>query len=394
MVAALRNEDDATGRNGAVRLVEFLAAVYTNVPLRLGTVEAYELAFADIAHEELIDAAIEHVRTQHAWPVVAELRAIVFRRRARAMRRSAEGLKLTGEPRERRPRLPHPVRPSAITRSGCSWARRLGDGGQVALLRLCGAGCAGTGRAGDLRGFTVADVEAGGELVGGSAGRSSRALIDLRLVDADGDDLVEIHDWREHQRYAIGSSARVRGARVAALVKQCLRTGMPRQWRSTSPTNPTRTSSQPSSVRTRSTQNVRTGVRAAVRNAVRAALRAAVRAQCGTSAERVRIRVPRIRLRPRPRPQRGEGDGRGPRRPARPLRGLPARPRPGGEPEPPTCAHCHRPADTGPSFQAKHLPLGLEEDLCPGHLTAWFEARNAADRQLALGEEPGADRTT
>ncbi|MCA9317780.1 MAG: hypothetical protein KDB73_20010, partial [Planctomycetes bacterium] len=46
----------------------------------------------------------------------------------------------------------------------------------------------------------------------------------------------------------------------------------------------------------------------------------------------------------------------------------------------PRCAHCSSDAVAGPGLPAEHLPLGLDHDLCPGHLTAWLEARDRADR--------------
>ena len=76
----------------------------------------------------------------------------------------------------------------------------------------------------------------------------------------------------------------------------------------------------------------------------------------------------------------GGGDGAG----AAPSGSSAARP-PGAAPPrgrggPPRCTHCRGDAVAGPGLPTEHLPLGLDHDLCPGHLTAWLEARDRADR--------------
>jgi hypothetical protein len=232
---------------------------------------------------------------------------------------------------------------------------------------------------GDLTGLPNGAIETAARWTG-KRGALVAALVGTWLLGEEG--AYQVHGWSERQGWAKSSPARSQAGKVAAIVKQARRHGVTTdQWLDDVGGEDARNE--------RLRERARQAFEKRTTGGGRATNRRTNRSNDGNDRSTNRCNDPNESLplvstpspSPSPTPSPTGGGGRAGTAPsgssaARPPGTAP----PGRGAGPPHCARCHRPADTGPSFQAKHLPLGLEEDLCPGHLTAWFEERDAAER--------------
>ncbi|MCB9830588.1 MAG: hypothetical protein H6806_12620 [Planctomycetes bacterium] len=255
------------------------------------------------------------------------------------------------------------------------WIRLRGRCGTEGLLALVRLWCWTGEYRDDGRLHGVADDEIEFVAAGwtGEPGKFLGALLDLRWAERDEAGVISLHDWRDHNPYRATRTARVRAARTAAIVKACKKRG------EHLPEETERELSEAALVRFygakvgRHKYQLHQGL-----------VRESAPRTCDGGASRTEVVCtpsPSPSPPPPPSPTGGGGEGRGGFAPsgssaARPSGAAP--PRRGGGP--PRCTHCRGDAVAGPGLPTEHLPLGLDHDLCPGHLTAWLEARDRADR--------------
>lgn len=110
------------------------------------------------------------------------------------------------------------------------WLRleaELGCQGLIALLRFWGF-LRRHRTSGDLAGLTDAEIDRACRWTpsaGAPAGALTRTLAQCGFIDGD-ETRRSAHGWQEHNGWASASGARTLSGRVAAMVKQCRRTGM------------------------------------------------------------------------------------------------------------------------------------------------------------------------
>jgi len=200
----------------------------------------------------------------------------------------------------------------------------------------------------------------------------------------DGDEgAYTVHGWSKRQGWAASSPARSQAGKVAAIVKQSRRLGLT-------------TDQYLDDVGGEDSKNERLRERA--RQAFEKRPRGNVR---GTNRRTNRSTIVNESLplvstpspSPSPTPSPTGGGGRAGTAPpgssaTRPSGASP----PGGGSGPPTCVRCGDPATSGPSVRDHYRPMDLDVDLCAGHLTAWFQERDAAQRAAREGPAPEASQ--
>lgn len=224
---------------------------------------------------------------------------------------------------------------------------------------------------GDLTGLSNGAIETAARWQG-RRGALVAALAGAWLDGQEG--RYSVHGWSQRQGWAKASPARSQAGKVAAIVKQARRHGVTTdQWLDDVGGEDAKNDLLRERAREAYGKRSKGNDRATTKGTNRSNDR-------NDSLSLVSTPSPSPSPTPTPSPT-GGGEGVGGSAPpgssaARPAGASP----PGAGGAPGLCARCGQRATVGPSQRGAHRPEGLEEDLCPGHLTEWFRERLAADR--------------
>lgn len=223
---------------------------------------------------------------------------------------------------------------------------------------------------GDLSGLSSGAIETAARW----AGRRGALVAALAGTWLDGQEgSYSVHGWSQRQGWAKASPARSQAGKVAAIVKQARRHGVTTdQWLDDVGGEDAKNELLRERAREAYGKRVKGNDRATTKGTNRSNDR-------NESLPLVSTPSPSPTPTPSPSPT-GGGEGMVGSAPpgssaARPAGASP----PGGGGGAPSCARCGQRATVGPSFRGAHRPEGLEEDLCPGHLTGWFEAQRKVE---------------